>query len=206
MIGIVDYGVGNLHNLERGVRAAGCDAVFVDEPQALLGCDALLLPGVGAFGESMRRLRAAHLDHALQRYAASGRPLLGICLGMQLLLSRSQELGTHEGLGLIPGDVVAMVPSEGLAVPHVGWGPLIAARPWRRTLLDGVTERQEFYFTHSFVCRPIDERAVLARASYGSRQFTAVLANTNVMGCQFHPEMSAEAGIHMLGTFLTGCR
>lgn len=202
-IGIVDYGSGNIYNLQRGVRAAGAVASLVTAPEALLACDALLLPGVGAFGDGMRKLREAGLEAPVKQFAASGRPLLGICLGMQMLLSRSEELGVHEGFGLIPGEVVALPRGAGVAVPHVGWEPLAAGEAGH-ALLDGVEPAQEFYFTHSFVCRPQDERAVIARCAYGGQRFAAVVARDNVMGCQFHPEMSSAAGLRVLENFLRG--
>lgn len=200
MIGIVNYGSGNLYNLQRGVRAAGTSALLVSMPAQVLACRALLLPGVGAFGDGMRKLRQARLDEAVTTFLGFGRPLLGICLGMQLLFSRSQEFGRHEGLGVMSGEVEAIPPEPGLAVPHVGWEPLAAATA--HPLLAGIGPQQEVYFAHSFVCRPQDQGTVVARVAYGSRQFTAAVARDNVMGCQFHPEMSAEAGIRILKNFL----
>lgn len=200
MIGIVDYGSGNLYNLQRGVRAAGAAALLVSAPEQALACRALLLPGVGAFGDGMRKLRQDRLDEVVKGFAESGRPLLGICLGMQMLFSRSRELGQHEGLGVIAGEVDVIPPEPGLAVPHVGWEPLAAVTA--HPLLVGIGPHQEVYFAHSFVCHPEDERTVAARVAYGSRQFAAVVAQAHIMGCQFHPEMSAAAGLRILDNFL----
>jgi len=203
-IGILDYGVGNLYNLQRSVRAAGFSATIISQPEQVLACDYLLLPGVGAFGDGIQKMRQAHVDEAVRAYAASGRPLLGICLGMQLLLSVSYELGTYEGLGLIPGDVRPIPVTDGVMVPHVGWERVVACQARGHKLLSGCQAREEFYFAHSFVCQPKDERVVVAWFGYGPNRFAGILASEeNIMGCQFHPEMSSAAGIRILRNFLT---
>jgi imidazole glycerol-phosphate synthase subunit HisH len=205
---VVDYGVGNLHSVARALERCGATPVLADDGQAIERADRLLLPGVGAFGDGMRGLRERGLVDPILRFAASGRPLLGICLGMQMLLERSFEFGHHEGLGLIPGSVVALPAhdTDGLAqrIPHIGWSALRPGAPdrdWRGTVLDGVTPRGAVYFVHSFMAVPADPEHRLAETVYGGHPVVAAIAAGNVVGCQFHPEKSGQVGLDILARF-----
>ena len=178
----------------------GEETVVTADPKALRAADGLILPGVGAFGDAREKLALAGLDGVIRAQAAQGKPLLGICLGMQLLFERSFEFGEHEGLGLIPGDVVDMTPliGPGLKVPHIGWNALDVRQP-AHPLLSGVRAGDCVYFVHSFCATRCDE-SVIATAEYGA-PLTAAVARGNVLGCQFHPEKSGEVGLRILRAF-----
>ena len=200
MVAIVDYGVGNLFSLTCSLAAIGADAVITADPAVLARADHILLPGGGAFGDAAEKLRATGLDQVLIRLAKQGKPLLGICLGMQLLFERSQEYGAHAGLGLIPGSVVPMagaIPAH-YKVPHIGWNALHIRK--EHPLLSGIRDGECVYFVHSFHATDCDE-AVLATVEYG-KELTAAVACKNVYGCQFHPEKSSDAGLSLLRAFV----
>ena len=200
MIAIVDYGVGNLFSLNCSLAAIGADVTITSDPAVLEQADHILLPGVGAFEDAARKLRQAGLDQVLIRLAKQGKPLLGICLGMQLLFDKSYEYGEHAGLGLIPGEVVPMagsIPSE-LKIPHIGWNAL--HKQQTHPLLQGVREGDCVYFVHSYYAARCQE-AVIATAEYG-KELTAAVAYRNVCGCQFHPEKSGPVGLAILKAFL----
>ena len=200
MIAIVDYGVGNLFSLNCSLAAIGADVTITSDPAVLEQADHILLPGVGAFEDAARKLRQAGLDQVLIRLAKQGKPLLGICLGMQLLFDKSYEYGEHAGLGLIPGEVVPMagsIPSE-LKIPHIGWNAL--HKQQAHPLLQGVREGDCVYFVHSYYATRCQE-AVIATAEYG-KELTAAVAYRNVCGCQFHPEKSGPVGLAILKAFL----
>lgn len=200
-VAIVDYGLGNLFSVRRACESAGLASAITSDKYETLTADAVILPGVGAFGDAMRALRELDLVTALRQVAASGKPLVGICLGMQLLMSESFEFGHHEGLGLVPGSVVALgQPCESgrrLKVPQVGWNRICPAGNWDKTLLEGVAPQEFMYFVHSYVVRPKDVSVVLATARYGDVEFCAALGSGSVFGCQFHPERSAAQGLRM---------
>ena len=200
MIAIIDYGVGNLFSLKSSLGRVGAEAVVTGDAEALRAADRLILPGVGAFGDARARLAQTGLDAVLCEEAARGKPILGICLGMQLLFERSFEYGEHSGLGLIPGEVVDMAPRlpQGLKVPHIGWNALRMKRP-EHPLLADVRDGECMYFVHSFYADHCAE-STLATAEYGI-ELTAAVARENVMGCQFHPEKSGEAGLRLLRAF-----
>lgn len=201
---IVDYGLGNLLSVARAVRAAGGEPEVSADPADAVSAPRLILPGVGAFGDGMKGLRERGLVDPLRAYAASGRPLLGICLGMQLLMERSEEFGDHEGLGIVPG-AVRRLPrggSDGLKLPHVGWSALSPAAPWAGTPLAGAAPGAEFYFVHSFAAVPSEAAHRLAACAYGEEAFCAALRRDSVVGCQFHPEKSGPAGLDILKRFL----
>ena len=200
MIAIIDYGVGNLFSLQSSLRMIGEETVVTADLQVLSAADRLILPGVGAFGDARQKLAGTGLDGVIRAQAAAGKPLLGICLGMQLLFERSFEFGEHEGLGLIPGDVVDMTPliGPGLKVPHIGWNALNVKQPAHQ-LLAGVRVGDCVYFVHSF-CATRCEESIIATAEYGA-PLTAAVARGNVLGCQFHPEKSGEVGLRILRAF-----
>ena len=200
MIAIVDYGVGNLFSLKSSLAAVGADTVVTSDRNKLRAADRIILPGVGAFGDAAEKLRAAVLDEYLIAEAGEGKPLLGICLGMQLLFERSFEYGEHRGLGLIPGEIrpIREVVPENLKIPHIGWNALhFSGR--RHPLFRDVREGDCVYFVHSYAAFGCGE-SLLATAEYGA-ELTAAAACKNVMGCQFHPEKSGKTGLSILKAF-----
>ncbi len=206
---VVDYGLGNLFSVGRALAVVGAEVNVTWRPEAIRSADRLVLPGVGAFGDGMERLRERELLEPLAQFAKSGRPLLGICLGMQLLFSESEEFGRHEGLGLIAGSVLRLseVDEDGqrVKVPHVGWSEL--ERPglgadWDSTFLDGLADAESMYFVHSYVPFPERETLILARFTYGGRSYCAAIEENNLMGIQCHPEKSGHVGLRVLSNFL----
>lgn len=201
MIAVIDYGVGNLFSLCRSLEAIGQQPVVTGDPALLRQADRLFLPGVGAFQDAIAKLRQTGLDQVIKEEAAKGKPILGICLGMQLLFEESLEFGQWEGLGLIPGKVVPMegvIPAD-YKIPHIGWNALHFPQKDRHPLLGTVQEGDCVYFVHSFYATDCDD-AVIATAEYGA-ELTAAVARGNVMGCQFHPEKSGDVGLNILRTF-----
>ena len=200
MIAIIDYGVGNLFSLCSSLNSIGAEAVVTPDPDTIRLADRIILPGVGAFADAAEKLRASGLDQVLLEEAARGKPVMGICLGMQMLFEESHEYGIHKGLGLIPGRVIPMagyIPTE-LKVPHIGWNPLIIKGD-KHPLLRYVEEGDCVYFVHSYFATDCAD-AVIATAEYG-RELTAAVARGNVMGCQFHPEKSGKVGLSILKAF-----
>jgi glutamine amidotransferase len=195
---IIDYGMGNLRSVEKAIGAVGGSPTISGDPEMLRRADRLVLPGVGAFGDAMQNLRAAGLDRALLDAVAAGKPLLGLCLGLQLLFSESEEFGCHRGLELISGRVRKFV-APGLVVPHVGWNQIEMDRtdPLLRQTPDGTY----FYFVHSYFVEPDDPADVLCWTLYGDR-FCSVARRGKVWGAQFHPEKSQAAGKQLLRNFL----
>ncbi len=199
-IAIIDYGMGNVQSVANALEFLGYCPTVSDEHDLLKECDAYILPGVGAFAEAMNNLRQRDLIPLLHsRVIEQGKPILGICLGMQLFLESSEEMGLHEGLGWIEGRVVAMMPSELLRVPHVGWNNIRAQEG--SPLFAGIHEGGHFYFDHSYhvVC---DERYISAKCSYASYEVTAALQHKNIFATQFHPEKSQTKGLKLLRNFL----
>lgn len=195
-IAIIDYGMGNLHSVSKAVLRLGAEAVVTAAEEEILGADGIILPGVGAFGDAMELIRSAGLDRTVERAAASGRPLLGICLGMQLLFTDSDEHGFHKGLNLLPGRVERFKGT--FKVPHMGWNRLkkLKADP----LMDGV-DGGHAYFVHSYRVIPEDRDVLLATAEYYG-EVSAVVGRSNVYGMQFHPEKSGRIGMRLLNNFL----
>ena len=199
MIAIVDYGVGNLFSLNSSLELIGAESVVTADEAVLRAADKILLPGVGAFEDAAKKLRDSGLASLLKELAAAGKPLLGICLGMQMLFEKSYEYGEHEGLGLIPGCVKPIrdvIPTE-YKVPHIGWNGLHFRKD--DPLFRYVKEGDCVYFVHSFYAADCDEH-VVATAEYGS-ELTAAVARGNVYGCQFHPEKSGNVGLAILKAF-----
>ena len=196
MVGIIDYGVGNLFSLRSSFAAIGVEAFVSGDAGELKKADRLILPGVGAFGDAAEKLRASGLDAFVREQAAAGKPLMGICLGMQLLFERSYEYGDHEGLGLLKGQVVGMsgrLP-EGLKIPHMGWNALKLTKPAK--LLE---EGSYVYFVHSFYAENCED-SLAAVTDYGI-PITAAVEKGNIFGCQFHPEKSGNVGLAILKKF-----
>ena len=198
MIGVVDYGMGNLRSVLNALEAVDAPARLVSTPAQAREAERLILPGVGAFGAAMERLDEQGFSEALPNLVAAGRPLLGICLGMQLLAERSTEHGEHSGLGLVAGDVARIETDPSLRVPHVGWNDVNVVRDTR--LLAGLPDAPTFYFVHSYVFETSDPSAVTATCDYG-RPLTACVEGDGVFGAQFHPEKSQRDGLALLRNF-----
>ena len=199
MIAIVDYGVGNLFSLKCSLDAIGAEAVVTGDAAVLRNARKIILPGVGAFGDAARKLQSTGLDTVIKEEAAAGKPILGICLGMQLLFEKSYEFGEHQGLGLIPGSVVPMagfIPAE-LKIPHIGWNALRFQKS--SPLFRFIREGDYVYFVHSYFAAHCNE-FVIADTEYG-QYLTAAVQNKNVFGCQFHPEKSGTVGLNILKAF-----
>ena len=202
MIAVVDYGVGNLFSLCASLTMVGADSEVTSDPERILGADKIILPGVGAFGDAAERLSALHLDDVLREAAAKGTPLMGICLGMQLLFEKSYEFGEHRGLGLLRGSVTPMqgrVPAE-LKIPQIGWNSLHKTKESK--LLSRIGEGDFVYFVHSFSAEGCEE-SLAAVTEYGTA-ITAAVEQGNVCGCQFHPEKSGKVGLEILRAFCFG--
>ena len=200
MIAIIDYGVGNLFSLKSSFAMIGQDVVVTGDKQVIADADRLILPGVGAFGDARRKLAETGLDEALLAQAKSGKMIMGICLGMQMLFDKSFEYGEHEGLHLIPGEVVDMTPRirKDLKVPHIGWNALELKKP-DHPLFKYVKDGDCVYFVHSFFADKC-ERDTIAVTEYDIA-LTAAVAKDNVIGCQFHPEKSGRVGLNLLRAF-----
>ncbi len=201
MIAIVDYGVGNLFSLTASFRAIGAEICVTSDAEVLRTADKIILPGVGAFEDAAKKLRASGLSDVICEEAKKGKPLLGICLGMQLLFEKSYEYGEHEGLGLIPGNVrpIADVIPKDLKIPHIGWNALLI-KGEKSPIFKYINEGDCVYFVHSFYASDCDEY-VTSCAEYGA-PLTASVASGNVFGCQFHPEKSGEVGLSILRAFV----
>ncbi|MBC8078763.1 MAG: imidazole glycerol phosphate synthase subunit HisH [Gorillibacterium sp.] len=199
MVVIIDYGRGNLHSVSKAVERLGYEAVVTSDEQVIMAADGAILPGVGAFHDAMTELAATGLDVVVKRFAESGKPLLGICLGMQLLFTRSEEHGTHAGLDLLPGDVVRF--QGDYKIPHMGWNRLILQQ---ESPLFHNLEAGHVYFVHSYHAIVGRAKDLLAETDY-YQPVTAIVGHANVYGMQFHPEKSGPLGMQLLGNFLALC-
>lgn len=215
MIAIVDYGVGNLFSLASSLKFIGVESVVTSDPETIRNSDQIILPGVGAFGDAANKLRETGLDEIVREQALSGKPLMGICLGMQLLFEKGYEYGEHEGLGLLKGNVVPMEGyiSQDLDIPHMGWNSLdicvgnsekvAKGAPEgfakEKSLLRNINDGDCVYFVHSYFATDCDD-SVIATAEYGEK-LTAAVQKENIMGCQFHPEKSGKVGLAILEAF-----
>lgn len=195
MIAIIDYGMGNLRSVQKAFEFLGFQAVITDDREAIARADHVVLPGVGAFRDAMARLRETGLDRAVLEAADIGKPVLGICLGMQMMFQRNEENGSWEGLGLFPG-AITHLEDRGLKIPHMGWNTLVT----RSCPLFDAGESPAVYFVHSYCAAEVSDEWTAATCDYG-QTFTAAVCRGNVMATQFHPEKSGEAGLKMLRRF-----
>ena len=209
-VAVIDYGLGNLLSVRRGLEHCGATVTVTSDPDTILSAPRVVLPGVGAFAHGMAELRSQGLDIIVRKVVAQGSILLGICLGMQMLFDGSVEFGNTEGLGIIPGNVVPVpsITTNGFSqkIPHIGWNNLVSPpgfENWEETLLQEVTPGEAVYFVHSFMAEPDDENCRLADTYYDGCRITAVLCKENIYGCQFHPEKSGPRGLKILETFLS---
>ena len=219
-VAIIDYGLGNLFSIQKACEHVGLPAIITADKNQILNADCLILPGVGAFGDAMLALNRLDLTAPIREFAASDKPILGICLGLQLLFSESLEFGDHQGLGLIEGKVLRLPEDSDSGVsrkvPQVGWnrisvpsGERIPAddsscpAPWRQTLLDGIESGAFMYFVHSFYVRPLDHAQTLTYTMYGDTQFCSGVKKGNIYGFQFHPERSGPVGLRIYKNLFT---
>ncbi len=209
-VAVVDYGMGNLLSVRRGLEHCGATVTVTSDPDIILSASRVVLPGVGAFADGMAELRSQGLDAIVREVVVQGSFLLGICLGMQMLLDESQEFGTTEGLGLIPGQVVPIpattIHGHSQKIPHIGWNSLVLSnglKNWESSLLQGVNPGEAAYFVHSFMASPTNPSHCIADCCYGGINVPAVIRAGNVYGCQFHPEKSGEVGLKVLRRFLS---
>jgi glutamine amidotransferase len=203
MIAIIDYGMGNLRSVQKGFEKVGFEAVVTADPRVVLAAERIVLPGVGAFRDCMRNLEQAGFVEPILRVIREGRPFLGICVGMQLLLTDSVEFGLYQGLNVIPGHVLRfpdemVADGEKLKVPHMGWNQLAVRRP--APVFAGVKDGTNVYFVHSYYAVPDNESVVAATSSYGV-EFCAAIWKDNIVATQFHPEKSQDAGLRILKNF-----
>ena len=199
MIAVVDYGVGNLFSLVSSLKMIGAESIVTGDPELIRSAEKIILPGVGAFEDAKKKLSDSGLDKVIVEEVRAGKPIFGICLGMQMLFERSYEYGVHEGLSLLPGSVVAMEGSipAGLKIPHIGWNALSVKK--EHPIFKYTKDGDFVYFVHSYYADGIGE-SLLATAEYG-KEITAAVALGNVTGTQFHPEKSGEAGLNILRAF-----
>lgn len=197
-VAIIDYGVGNLRSVEKAFAATGCEASISSDESFLRSAERLVLPGVGAFAACMKALQETGFDRLVRERATAGTPLLGVCVGMQLLFEESEEFGSTRGLGLLKGRVRRF--DGDLVVPQVGWNRIYQKRP--HALFEGIENGSFCYFVHSFYCEPQDDAVVAGETEYG-RRYASVVAQGNVCGVQFHPEKSQDVGLRMLRNFAT---
>ncbi len=198
MIAIIDYDAGNLKSVEKALLSLGEETVITRDPAVIQAADKAILPGVGAFGDAMQNLRNFGLVDVIRDFAASGKPFLGICLGLQLLFEHSEESPGAEGLGILKGDILRIPPCEGLKIPHMGWNSLDITEGAK--LFQGIDQGAYVYFVHSYYLKAADESIVAASTNY-STTIHASVESGNVFACQFHPEKSSSTGLHILKNF-----
>lgn len=208
-VALIDYGMGNLLSVRRGLEHCGAIVTVTSDPDEILSASRVVLPGVGAFADAMGELCRLRLDAVVRDVGASGTPLMGICLGMQMLLDESDEFGKTAGLGLIPGRVVplpiATLAGQPQKIPHIGWNELElpqGRKDWEGTLLQDIKSDDTVYFVHSFMASLKNSEDRIADCIYGGNRVSAVIGHENVLGCQFHPEKSGEVGLRILRKFL----
>ncbi|NUW68978.1 imidazole glycerol phosphate synthase subunit HisH [Vibrio coralliilyticus] len=208
-IAIIDYDVGNIQSIKSAFEKVGAFAKVTREPREILDADGVVLPGVGAFAHGMEKLTHYKLDLVLKEIAANGTPLLGICLGMQMLFSTSSEFGSSEGLGIIPGKVVKLplLDENYQKLPHVSWSELENRKQinWSNTILDSINEGEDMYFVHSFHASPQDVHHILSETQYSGNTFCSTVRKDNVFGCQYHPEKSSVEGLKIIENFAKIC-
>ena len=204
VIAVLDYDMGNLHSVCKGLEKAGATPKITDSSKELHRADAIVLPGVGAFDPAVQHLRARGLEEPIKEAIASGKPFLGICLGLQILFESSEE-GTKPGLGIIKGKVRRFRPEQGISIPHMGWNQLDMTQP-RSILWEHLPSQPWVYFVHSYYIDPVDPQVCAATVTHGSQTVTAAIAHKNLMAVQFHPEKSSNIGLQILSNFVSQVR
>lgn len=213
-IAIVDYGVGNLYSIKKALDNFNNNVFITEDPEKIYSADAVILPGVGSFGAGMEGLKVRSLIEPVKKFSLTGKPMLGICLGAQLLLDKGYEFGEFSGLGIIPGKVVKFPELKKERIPHIGWNEICANQlkvesgklkvgEWKGTILDSIKENSDVYFVHSYILQPDKQSNVLAIANYGGYEFCSAIRKGNIYGCQFHPEKSGQIGLQIIKNFVS---
>lgn len=205
---VIDYGLGNVKSICSALKSRGCGYKFSSDTDVIMQASGVILPGVGAFKHGMSLLEEAGLDKVIKNFAVTGKPFLGICLGMQLLFEKSYEFGEQRGLGIIEGSVEKLPVEAPAKLPHISWNeifPVSGGSAWADTVLESVPEGSDMYFVHSFRGVPTDRDSILAEADYAGSKFCASVKKGNIYGCQFHPEKSAEFGLRIVENFINLC-
>jgi len=204
---VVDYGCGNIQSLDRALKRIGVQTIYTSNSEVIKNAEKIILPGVGSYATGMSKLKKIGLIEVIKDFAKSGKPLLGICLGMQLLLDYSEEFGHHKGLGIIHGSVTKFTPSDGSKVPHTGWNSIKLPEDsdehfWSDPILNEISPGKDYYFVHSFMVKVKQAFNSVAETTYGGVRFSSIISNKNVYGCQFHPEKSGAIGSQFLENFI----
>ncbi|KKS14421.1 MAG: imidazole glycerol phosphate synthase, glutamine amidotransferase subunit [Candidatus Yanofskybacteria bacterium RIFCSPLOWO2_02_FULL_45_10] len=202
-LAILDYGVGNLYSITRAVANFCDDFIITDDPEVVARVDRLILPGVGSFAAGMAGIRVRSLVDSIKQFVQTGRPILGICLGAQLLMTRGFEFGNFTGLDIIPGEVVKLSGvGKGVKIPHIGWGQIKPSSSGKKGVLAGVSSGAYVYFVHSFIMQPKRQEDALTTTIYGESRFCSAIRHENVCGLQFHPEKSGAVGMQIINNFI----
>lgn len=204
---VIDYGIGNVKSICSALKSLGYEYEFSRDTDVIMQASGAILPGVGAFKQGMSLLEEAGLDKVIKKFAATGKPLLGICLGMQLLFEKSYEFGEYRGLGIIEGNVEKLAVEPPVKLPHISWSEIfpISDAAWTGTILENVPAASDMYFVHSFRGVPTNKDSILAEAAYAGIKFCATVKKDNIYGCQFHPEKSAKLGLRIIENFFNLC-
>ena len=206
-VAIIDYEMGNLASIFQGIRKIGGEPIITNNYDEIIECKYCILPGVGAFKKAINKIKELSLGKAIADFVETGKPLLGICLGMQLLVDYSEEFGFSKGLGIIPGHVEKIPDTSGLNVPHIGWNNIFkpdgSGNYWKHKLFREVPENSEFYFLHSFAVKVKNKANELSLTEYGNYTFCSAIFNRNIVGCQFHPEKSGPLGLAIMKDFIS---
>ncbi len=207
---IIDYGIGNVSSVLRAVKKFTPNCELTDNPEKIVDAERLILPGDGAFGDTMNQLNKKHLITPLLRYISDKKPFLGICVGMQVLATISEEFGIHKGLNLIPGKVIKFKKSKSIhnpyKIPQIGWNKLVKpkhVKTWKGTILEGISEGNWVYFIHSYIVIPNNKSYNLALTKYGDTIYSSIIMKENIVACQFHPEKSATIGLRIVENFIS---
>lgn len=207
---VIDYGIGNIKSICRALEKSGANVNLTNNHERVLSSDGVVLPGVGAFPHAMNRLQSLGLEQLLHKYANTGRPILGICLGMQMLFDESTEFGVTKGLGLIPGKVqkLEVLDKQYKKLPHMSWSEVMfqySTMP-RQAILSGIQNNENMYFVHSYYTKPINDKDVISTTFYSGFEYCSTVKHKNIYGCQYHPEKSATAGLKIIKNFVDICR
>jgi len=207
-IAVVDYGIGNIQSMCRALEKSGADIVLTGDFNTILKSDGVVLPGVGAFSHGMEKLRSLGLVDVLKEFAKLEKPMLGVCLGMQLFFDKSSEFGETSGLGIVPGSVdkIELKDEKHEKLPHVSWNELSGNHSWDGTILDGIEQCSDMYFVHSYCASPLHNEDILSSTTYSGNQFCSTIKHKNIYGCQYHPEKSGELGLKIIRNFVNLCR
>ncbi len=209
-ITVIDYGMGNLTSIQRALESFDLNVKVTSRPEELINSDKVIIPGVGAFGDSMRELKERNLDEALKLFVKKGNPLLGICLGMQILFDESEELGINTGLGFMQGRVELIKNYLGddinnivRRIPHIGWSPIYNNKSdWDSKIFKNIDKNDFFYFVHSFICKTVSDDIIIACTNYNHLEIVAAVESENIIGLQFHPEKSSLIGLKVIENFI----